>query len=64
VELGVLVHTVIPALGKLKQEDCDLEPMGHIAKPCLKKKKVSISCMGAGNVFVFFPFLSTFILLY
>jgi hypothetical protein len=34
---------VIPALGRLRQEDQDMNTsLGYIARPCLKKKKKEI----------------------
>jgi hypothetical protein len=39
-EPGVVVHTfVIPALRRLRQEDCELQArLSYIARPCLKNK--------------------------
>jgi hypothetical protein len=36
----VVVHAVIPALEKLRQEDCEFETnLGYRARPCLRKKQ-------------------------
>jgi hypothetical protein len=38
--MGSVVHTVISALGRWKQEGWEFKAsVGYIARPCLKKKK-------------------------
>jgi hypothetical protein len=37
---GAVVHTIIPAFGRLRQEDHEFKTsLGYVAKPCLKKRK-------------------------
>jgi hypothetical protein len=38
--MDVMVHTLIPAMRKLRQEDLEFKvSMGYIARPCLKNKQ-------------------------
>jgi hypothetical protein len=35
--MGLIINPVIPALGRLRQEDCTFKAnLGYIVRPCLK----------------------------
>jgi hypothetical protein len=47
----MMVLTCIPELGRQRQEDCKFKgSLGHLVRPCLKKKKTDGRCSSRSRV--------------